>query len=140
MSKYKHILYSTDLGQDTDHIAEQCSEIAKLYGAKLTLLHVIEPFPTYGFIDFVQMQEPAKAALSELGKRLGVPKENQLIEYGSVKGEVLAAADKLGVDLLIVGSHQRHGVMKLLGSNASAIAQSAPCDVSILKFTAHQND
>lgn len=134
MSTYKHILFAADLAEESLDIAKRCVALAESFGAQLTLLHVIEPVPTYGYIDFVQLEQPAKDALLKLGKSLGLPEDHCRVEYGSVKGETLAVAEELGVDLMVVGAHSRHGVMKLLGSNASAIAHSAPCDVFILRY------
>ena len=52
-----------------------------------------------------------------------------LVAQGSIKAEVIAAAQQLNCDLIVVGCHGHHGSGLLFGGNASAILHKAPCDV-----------
>jgi universal stress protein A len=55
------------------------------------------------------------------------------IEFGSVKNEVLRVAEEIGADLIVIGSHGRHGLSRLLGSSTSGIVQGAECDVLTIR-------
>ena len=137
MPVYKHILYATDLSDITGAIAEKAAKFAELFSAKLTLIHTIEPLPAYGYPGITDLESPlieqAKTDLAALGEKLNVKLEDQRVEFGSIKRQVLAVAKELGIDLILVGSHGHHGLSKLLGSNASAIVQGAHCDVFVIR-------
>ena len=139
MQHYKHILLTTDLSADTDKIADHAKIFAEHTKAKVSIVYVIEHTPiVYGGGEFsipldVNLEETLKnngrQALSHLGKRLGIAEKDQYVETGSIKIAVVNLAKKLGVDLIVVGAHGRHGIEKLLGSTANAILHAAPCDV-----------
>ena len=133
---YSHILLATDLSNASLAATHKANELTKLFNAKLTIIHTIEPIPAYGYPG-VEFDSPiiddAKKELSKLGTELNVPTERQLVEFGSVKAHVLQAAEKLKVDLILVGSHGRHGLARILGSNSNAIVQGATCDVFVIR-------
>lgn len=135
---YKHILFATDLSKDSDLAADKARELANLYGANLSLLHVIEPIPTYGYIEIAELEEARRdevnQVLGAVGQRLQVPALNQHIEVGLTKHQILKKTQELGVDLIVVGSHTHHGLARLLGSTANAILHNADCDVMVVKF------
>lgn len=136
---YKHILLSTDLSKDTDKIADHAKTLASRTNAKISIVHVVEHTPiVYGGGEFSvpldinleeTLKENARQALAHLGGRLGIPANQQYIETGSVKLAVINLAEKLGVDLIVVGAHGRHGIEKILGSTANSILHAAKCDV-----------
>jgi universal stress protein A len=135
---YKHILFATDLNKDSDLAANKARELANLYGASLSLLHVIEPIPTYGYVEIAELEEARRdevnQALGAMGQRLQIPALNQHIEVGLTKHQILKKAHELGIDLVVVGSHTHHGLARLLGSTANAILHNADCDVMVVKF------
>lgn len=135
---YKNILFATDLSKDSELAADKARELANLYGAALSLLHVIEPIPTYGYVEIAELEEARRdevnQVLSTLGQRLQVPALNQHIEIGLTKHQILKKAHELGIDLIVVGSHTHHGLARLLGSTANAILHNADCDVMVVKF------
>jgi universal stress protein A len=51
------------------------------------------------------------------------------VELGATKFEIARVAKENTFDLIVVGSHGRHGVALLLGSTANAVLHGAPCDV-----------
>lgn len=133
MASYSHILYATDLSESSKEANAKVVELAKANGARLTLVHIIEPIPAYGYPGFADLESPvidqAKQELAKLGQEINVPEQDQHIEFGSVKTQVLHIADDLKVDLIVIGSHGRHGLSRLLGSSAHAIVHGANCDV-----------
>lgn len=133
MPLYKHILLATDLDESSEAAVEKACDLAEEFHAELTLVHTIEPTPAYGYpgtvLESPVIKEAAKE-LEHLGEKLQVPKDNQRIEFGSVKHEVLKVAKELKVDLIIIGNHGRHGIARLLmDSSANAISHDAQCDV-----------
>lgn len=132
-SLYKHILLATDLSETCHAMAGKVKRLLELYDAKITLVHTIEPIPAYGYPGLADLESPvidsATKELAKMGKKLNVPKEDQRIEFGSVKAQVLKVAEELKVDLIVIGSHGRHGLSRLLGSSTSSIIHGAECDV-----------
>jgi universal stress protein A len=126
-----------DMGKQAAHTA---AEVVKKMGGTLYLTHVIEPFPAYaypGFAGFTEIEEPlkehAESQLRTLGQEIGVAEEHQFLEIGSVKHEVLRLAKDLDIDLIIAGSHSKHGISYLLGSTSNAILHGAECNVMIIR-------
>ena len=137
MSQYTHILFATDLTEVSKNIAPKVKKLAELYGAKISLITVLEQFTPFGYPSIPNVEssvsEQVQNAMNELGDKIQVPKERQYIEFGSVKGKVLSFADSIQADLIVVGSHGRHGLTRFLGSSANAIVNAAECDVLLLR-------
>ncbi len=141
MGMYAHILFATDLTELSQKIAVTVADLVKLHDAKISMVHVIEPIPAYGYPGITDLDSPviehAKQAMTELAARMDIPTANEHIEFGSIKGCVLRLAIELNVDLIVVGSHGRHGLARLLGSSASSIVSGAQCDVVVLRAHEH---
>jgi universal stress protein A len=137
---YKHILFATDLTEDTDYLVTKVSSIVKLVGAKLSLIHVVEPLPGYSYaylgIEDIegQLLNEARQSIVKLGETLKVTNSDQFVEIGPTKTKVLKIADDINADLIICGSHGRHGLSLLLGSTANAILHGAKCDVLTVRL------
>ena len=135
---YQHILAAMDFSPESDKVVQRASESAAMHGASLTLLHVVEPiysgFVDEGYISIDMNLEQdlianAKRRLQETAQQFGLTDSNLLVEAGSPKHTVVSIAQELGVDLIIAGSHGRHGLQLLLGSTANGILHLAQCDV-----------
>ncbi len=137
MSNYQHILYATDLSESSHATADKAALLAEKFGAKLSILHAIEPIPAYGAPDVGHFDSPfidaAKKELACIGARLKVPEEDQITAFGSIKHEVIRIAENRNVDLIVIGSHGTHGLTTLLGSTANAIINAANCDVITIR-------
>lgn len=137
---YKHILFATDLADDTDYIISKVRTIRSYTGAELSLIHVVEPMPGYSYaylgIEDIEGQliEEARTALSKLGTELDVAKKEQWVEVGPTKSKIQSIAESIGADLIVCGSHGRHGLSLLLGSTANAILHGAKCDVLVVRL------
>ena len=102
-------------------------------------MHVIEPIPAYaypGFAGFAEVElsirQQAEKELNALAEKLGVDPEHRLLELGSTKNEVLRVAKEHQIDLIVTGSHGKHGLALLLGSTAQSILHGTPCDMLIV--------
>jgi universal stress protein A len=137
---YKHILFATDLTDETSFIVDKVRNMRGLTGAKLSLVHVVEPMPGYSYaylgIEDIEGQliEEAREALAKLADSLSVDPKSRWIEVGPTKSKILKIAEDVGADLIICGSHGRHGLSLLLGSTANAILHGAKCDVLTVRL------
>ncbi len=137
MSGYQKVLLAVDLTEESTPVADQAVTLAKAYDAELLIVHVIEPLSmAYGGdvpMDLSsvqeQIQEQAKSHLSEFASGLGVPPERQHLIFGRPESEIHRVAEEQGADLIVVGSHGRHGLALLLGSTANGVLHGSPCDV-----------
>ena len=136
----ERILFATDLSDDTDFIISKVKAMRDLTHAKLSLIHVVEPLPGYSYaylgIEDIEGQliEEARTVLNKLGGKLNVTTEDQWVEVGPTKSKILNVAHEIGSDLIICGSHGRHGLSLLLGSTANAILHGAKCDVLTIRL------
>ena len=142
-SAYEHLLLAVDFAPETKSVVERAQQLKEHCQARLTLLHVVEylPMPYSGDLvvpdDFDLEQEllaVAKRQMAALGESLGVPTEEQYIELGATGRAILRLAADLGVDLIVVGSHGRHGLAALLGSTARTVLNGAVCDVLAVRI------
>lgn len=137
MSAYQHILVAVDFTDSVSGVIERAQQIASNDNARLSLVHVVEPAPV-DFLDQTMLVDvnldelllkTAKQQMQTLAEKFSVSDSNTHIETGSVKSEIFKLVDDLSVDLIVLGSHGRHGLGLLLGSTANAVLHGSPCDV-----------
>lgn len=137
MSNYKKILVAIDLSEDSAQIAQRAQAIASGSGAELHLIHVIEPLSfAYGGdipMDFSGIQDEiyqqASQQLERFAQNNDIDSEHHHIVLGRSEVEIHTKAEELDTDLIVVGSHGRHGLALLLGSTANGVLHGATCDV-----------
>ena len=140
MAHYKKILLVVDLSEDSRIIGERAMSLAA--GAEITLLHVVEYVPVEpmgeALLPTVQIESElvnrARTKLRELSVRLGLESSEQLVETGSIKAEIIRTAQRLGCDLIVLGSRERHGLAILLNFTEDTILHAAPCDVLAVRL------
>ncbi len=137
---YKRVLYATDFDEVGVRAAHRAKQIAKENRAQLFLVHVVEPIPAYaypGFAGFAEVEmsirEQAEKELKNLAEQLEVDAKHCILAFGSIKHEVLRVAEENKIDLIVSGSHGKHGLAILLGSTADAILHGAHCDMLIVR-------
>lgn len=140
---YEHMLLAVDFAPETETVVERAQELKVHCRARLTLLHVVEYLPMSYSGDLVlpddfdleqELLDVAKKQMATLGERLGVPAEDRHIELGTTGRTVLRFASELNADLIILGSHGRHGLAALLGSTARTVLNGAACDVLAVRI------
>ncbi|SHE50494.1 universal stress protein A [Microbulbifer donghaiensis] len=137
MASYKRILVGLDLSEESSQVLEKAGELGKAFDADLSLVHVIEPLTfAYGGdipMDLSEVQEQlqtqAKEQLRKAADQLNVPAERQHVVLGQPATEIHRLAEEQEADLIVIGSHGRHGLALLLGSTANGVLHGAGCDV-----------
>jgi len=144
VKSYKHILLAVDFFDQQAIVIERAQDLAARYGAKLSLVHVVDtlpigdpandvlvPFEMDLSQEFIAL---GRQKLAELAAKLGVPEAQTWLENGSAKQEIVRIAEENAVDLIVVGSHGRHGLALLLGSTANGVLHHAHCDVLAVRL------
>ncbi|MFC1751035.1 universal stress protein [Pseudomonadota bacterium] len=142
-TQYTHILLATDLLDDNSIVVERAQLLARQNDARLSLIHAVESIPIYFGNEMVlpetqeieaQLLDRAEKKMAELVGKLTVEGVDTHVVVGITKLEVISYAEQQGVDLIVIGSHSRHGLGHLLGSTARSVLNAAPCDVMAVKI------
>lgn len=140
MSDYENILVAIDFSAATEQVIKAATDLASRYQANLSLIHVVEYLPPIDFTgdlglasDWIANEDDlikhSKKSLQKLATQYDLSPSSQIVRLGTPKYEINQVADEQKVDLIIVGSHGRHGLGRLLGSTADGIMHNAHCDV-----------
>lgn len=137
MSTYQHILVPTDFSKYSEAAAERAVELAGLYGARVSLLHVVDYVPPRyvtvtlpeEYASESKLVERAGKYLAEWAQRVGLGDADKKVGVGSPKDQIIQAAKNLNADLIVVGSHGERGLGALIGSTTNAVLHQAPCDI-----------
>lgn len=144
MSDYQHILLAADFSDQDAHVARKAKHLAAQTGARLSLIHVLDNIPMpdtpYGTLIPLEidtsypMLEAEKHSLNEMGNTLTIDPASRWLVWGEPKQEITRIAEQENVDLIVVGSHGRHGLALLLGSTANGVLHYAKCDVLAVRL------
>jgi len=137
---FKSILVPIDLS-DPDYYKSAiatASEMAKRDNADL---HIVTVLPVIsGMVASsipadleAKITEEAKEEMEKLAAETGLSKAKAAVRHGSVYHEVLDEADRVGADLIVMGSHRPGMATYLIGSNAARIVRHAKCSVLVLR-------
>lgn len=145
MNAYKHILVAVDFAEESHLILDHAIQLASANDAKLTLLHVVE-YSEFAYSgDLIAPEEihvdrelvsQAEQRLERLCQEVGLVEAARIVELGAPKREIVRIAEEHNVDLIVVGSHGRHGLQLLLGSTANGVLHLAQCDVLAVRIRA----
>lgn len=147
----KQILVPTDLSDGAEQALDYACELARTLGAQIHLLNVIS-IPALGvpelgialsstMID--QLVIDNQTALDRLARTKGTALVGRaLVRTGNARDVINQTATELGVDLIVMGTHGRHGISRaLLGSVAETVVRSAPCAVLTVRMrNLHDSD
>jgi universal stress protein A len=142
MAAYKKLLVLLDLSEDSEQVALAGRDVAAYSNAALLVLHVVEfvpveplgeslmPVPDIGD-DLVKR---AREKLGDLITRLGLPRATGRVEFGNTKSEILRVAKDEAVDLIVLGSRERHGLAILVNFTEDTVLHAAHCDVLAVRL------
>ncbi len=135
--KYQHIVAAVDIYEQQQAALARAVELAKRYSATLEVVHVLPqvvvniPYAS----DFQQdMQDEAKKKLDAMLAGLNFPGVKSHLVVGSAARETARVAKAVKADLVVVGSHGKHGVDLMLGSTANGVVHQADCDVLTVRI------
>ncbi len=140
MAEIKTILFPTDFTEASTKVLPYATYLAEKLGAKLIVLFVVEELAKYAnFYVPHSALDNLEAELMESAKKKmesfveehleGFPVET-MVRRGDIPEEIVKAAEEKNVDLIVMGTHGRKGLEKvLLGSVAERVVKSASCPV-----------
>jgi len=140
--QYFHLLLATDLNSDNSGVLAKAQALSQPSNVKLSLIHVVEGVPLYFGNDMVlpemmeiegQMFDLAQKRMAEWAEKYAIPSLNCHVKSGVAKFVITEFAKENAVDLIVIGSHSRHGLSQFLGSTARAVLNKADCDVLAVK-------
>jgi len=143
MINIKNILYATDFSSHSNQAYFHAVALAEGHGASLTILHVCQATPVImgegmmsaigaesQYFDYWRRQLEQIRPVND-----GIQIHHVLLE-GSPAEEIIRYATDQAVDLIVMGTHGRSGLERLLmGSVAGQVVRGAPCSVLVAKMT-----
>lgn len=147
MTNYKTILIAVDLIKEAEQVLTKAKHFADS-ATNIHLLHVCQdPRNMYGNYlaglttlteTYPQLKDEIKTqTLVELEKLMTHCELNNAerkVDFGHAGDVIIKHAEILQADLIIIGSHGRHGIRLLLGSTANTILHHANCDVLAVRI------
>ncbi|MET1115757.1 MAG: universal stress protein [Comamonas sp.] len=148
MSIYQQILVAVDGSAASEKALDEAIRIARLTGARMRLIHVVNEVnyavglePVLCYVDEIipMMRAAGKELLEKCQQKAqahGVSADTVLVEGGisRIYEHVAEQARRAHADLIVVGSHGRRGVGRvLLGSDAELIIRHAPVPVLVVR-------
>lgn len=142
---FSNILVPFDLSNQSNRAFKIALDIAKKYNSKITILTCLEGdawrhkfYDSEADNELIKKQKKVSlshiAKLETLAKKAEVSIKSQILKSSSVVKDITIYAKSRKIDLIVMGSHGRTGVDKLiLGSVANGVAQKASCPVLIIK-------
>jgi universal stress protein A len=139
------ILHPTDFSTCSQNAFELACALARDYGARLVVMHVVTP-PTITYTegalppDFGVFLEEAKKQLEHLQAPDGNLRFERRIAQGHASDAILKTIQETAADLVVLGTHGRTGLKRLLmGSVAEEVLRKASCPVLTVKGSLHTN-
>ncbi len=135
---YQHLLVAIDLSKDCHTILQRAEALADRLDARLSVVHVVEPMSmAFGGdvpMDLAALQQQQLDQAREQVNAFAaghpqIPAEAWHLEFGPPRQEIHRLAKDLHCDLIVSGSHGRHGLSLLLGSTSNDLLHGATCDV-----------
>ncbi len=142
----KRILVPVDFSDCSSKALQYAIPFAEHFGAKLLLLHVVEPFLPMTEVSTVdlglietKMLEDSKKQLAELENNLDPSIESQsAVRVGRPHVEIVSAAKELDADVIILSTHGRTGLSHVfMGSTAERVVRQADCPVFVVREREH---
>jgi nucleotide-binding universal stress UspA family protein len=138
------ILVPIDFSKHSESALAYAIPLARQFGAKLTVLHVIEPIPTADFdaafpiaLENEKSKELCEGLLTNTARKLAIEPElleRKLVRFGRPYNEIADAARTLKVDLIVIATHGYTGLKHtLMGSTAERVVRHAPCPVLVVR-------
>lgn len=161
MNGYTHILLAADLAADHEKVLPRATNLARIFSAKLTLMHVVDEREAGGELQTPiegQIMEPgstvpkgsgplaagigygghrlkraARAFLDDLARETGLPDvATEVVASSTIGRAIVAMAKEQAVDLVVLGGRPHAWLLRLFGTTTDAVVHRAPCDVLVV--------
>ena len=137
MPSYKSILIAVDLSAESEQVIQKSLQLYPNLQDRVHLIHTSEHLITgYGQLTGknhcaaeTHRRQEIYPVLKKLSEKFGIPCKNVHIRFGCPADAIHEFAEKIEADLIVSGSHGKHGIQLLLGSTANSIVHDAKCDV-----------
>jgi nucleotide-binding universal stress UspA family protein len=145
MREFNSILFATDFSESSDHAFEYAFSVAKRFGARLIVLHIInELVDLRGFyvphISIDKLEEEMAESAGKMMKKFidshaqGYDRVESVVVPGIPYDEILKTADAESVDLIVLGTHGRTGLDHVLfGSTAEKVVRKSAVPVMTIR-------
>ncbi len=145
---FKRILLATDGSEASDHAARIAIDLARVHGASLTALYVVDPYPFLGMgevnpLGFDAYMAAARDQAAQAHSRIldacnaggaAVAVEMRVVEDVAVLEGIVRTAREQQSDLVVIGSHGRTGLARvMLGSIAAKVVAQSPVPVLVAR-------
>lgn len=141
MTDWKKICCAIDFAEPSRVAMEQAADLAKRFEAKLVLVHVVVPrpsasdVPSWGIATAAaeEHERTLEEWRVEAERRAGRPVRSRILA-GAPAAEILRHAREEGCELIVIGTHGRTGIARLvLGSVAARVARESACPVLVVR-------
>ncbi len=150
----RSILLPTDFSECANYALSYATSLARAAGASIICVHVIEPVvPAVGYTGMTepmpitdiseQLENSAERELPKIAacEECSGLRVEEVITHGDAPSEIVRVARERGVDLIVISSHGRTGLGRILfGSTAEAVVRHAPCPVLVVKPPAESDE
>jgi nucleotide-binding universal stress UspA family protein len=148
---WNKVLCAVDFSRSAHDALEQAADVARRAGAQLTLVHVLDAPEAVGARPSVPAPAVLEEEAHELARKLeewrgeaerlsGAPVRTVLAD-GPPAAEIAHLAEAGDFDLVVTGTHGRHGMRRLLlGSVAERVVRDAPCPVLVARARPERGD
>lgn len=147
---FKHILVPVDGSETAQMAVDKATSLAKAFDSRVTVIYVIDPYPFTGVgTDFAYGQaEYLNAATAEANDAVkaakqsftdaGITVDSSVVEAHTAWRGIVEAGDSMQADLIVMGSHGRNALEKLvLGSVAQAVLSHTKLPVLVVRDGKH---
>ena len=142
MKNYTCVLCAVDLSHENAQVVQGALRAVLGKPEQVHLIHACEhPITGYGEamgsnhrVSEQQIKQGVYPTLETLARQHHIPCEQIHIAFGRPATVIHTVAQNLGADLIVVGSHGKHGIQLLLGSTANTVVHGSQCDVLTIRI------
>lgn len=146
MQDYQHLLAPIDFSEMTEAVVQRAKNLAEIYDARLTLLHIVPDIPIgaepFGEPSSIILGEElheerlntANVRMQELAQQFDLPLSvERAVREGLITDTILEFCEEKDIDLVVIAHSGKKSFLGLLGSTADAVVKSAKCDVMVIR-------
>lgn len=135
---YKKLLCLLGNSPDSAEVLKRACQARDQFSAQLHLLQVVEFLPVSGAEDAMlatplvladEMEAQAKEAMKRWAAQAQIDESATAVVQGDFLLETVRYATKNGIDLIVAGKHERHGLSAWFNHAEDDVLHSAPCDI-----------